>query len=122
MAVSITRPNRAALTQCTTRSTRSKRSISSVAARCSATRGARAPSAAIDGGVAAAVGGSDPGVDVVALLFPVAGFDPVDDPDGAQPLGRLVAVHGGDIQANGSAVLVAHGSVFEPVGHDDVVA
>src|SRR5690606_14120030 len=47
------------------------------------------------GGVIAAVGPSDPGVDVIAELLPVAGADRVGDGDPGEPFRRLVEVHRG---------------------------
>src|SRR5881275_2214467 len=58
-------------------------------------------------GIVAPVGVADPGVDVVAEVLPVARNDAVDDPDLTQPLAALVAVHGGDEQPGGPAVLAA---------------
>src|SRR4051812_22933765 len=57
----------------------------------------------VDGGIVTAVRATDPGVDVVAALFPVAGGWVVDDLDGPEPLARLVPVHGRHVQAHGAA-------------------
>src|SRR5205814_10695976 len=105
MAVSMRRAKRTASDQWASRSTRSKRT-------------SRLSSAG--SGIAAAVGAPHPGVDVVAVLFPEAGRDAIDDPYGRQPLERFVAVHRCHIEAHGPAVLAGHRTAEHAVGHDYV--
>src|SRR4029453_18455686 len=72
--------------------------------------------------VIAAVRLPDPGVDVVAPLFPVAGVELVDDLDPLEPLEGLVAVHGGHVETNRSTVLAADRPSLHLVRREDVVA
>src|SRR3954470_6656986 len=74
------------------------------------------------GRITSPVGPADPRVDVVAVVLPVAGDDLVADADLAQPLARLVAVHGSDEQPGRSAVLPAYGLVVDAVGDEHVRA
>src|SRR4051794_12591909 len=73
-----------------------------------------------DGGIVASVRAPDPGVDVVAALFPVASGWVVDDLDGTEPLARLVPVHGCHVEAHGAPVGVGDGMVLHRVRHQDV--
>src|SRR5262249_38697476 len=87
--------NRLALTQCTARSTRSKRT------RRDPERVARS-----GGRVVAAIAVTNPSFDVVVSFgLPVARLHPVDHLDPRHPLERLVAVHGRDVEPHGAAVL-----------------
>src|SRR6266567_5110547 len=107
MAVSMRTTKREASDQWASRSTRSNRR----------TRPSLAGSR-----IATAVGGSNPGVDVVAVLLPEAGVDAIDHTYGRQPLERLVAVHRCHVEANGPAVLARHRAAEHAVGHDDIRA
>src|SRR5262245_61639330 len=79
-----------ALTQWTIRSVRSN-------------RGKR--SSVSDGFVVATIAVTDPRVDVVAEVLPVAGDDFRGRVDAVEPLDRLVAVHRRDVEPYGTAVL-----------------
>ena len=63
---------------------------------------------------------ADPGVGRVALVLPVAVDDVVRDFDPVQPLDRLVAVHGCDVQPNGTAVVCCDVGAEHLVRHEDV--
>src|SRR5829696_5441050 len=104
--VSISTPNSAAVVQCAARSTRSKRGITA-ASWCV---------------VVPVVRASDPRVDVVAAVFPVAGDDLIGHLDPVEPLDRLVAVHRRDVEPHRTAVGVRQLFAFELIGHEDVVA
>src|SRR5947209_19283996 len=93
-------PKSAALTQCSARSARSNRTTK--------TRS--------DGSVVTAVRLSDPRVDVIAPVFPVARTRLRDDGDLLQPLARLVAVHGRHVEASGASVDRREGLSFHLVG------
>src|SRR5680860_1215545 len=81
--------NRAALTQCRLRSTRSKRGIMPRRSGL---------------GVVSAIGPPHPRVVGVPASFPVPGFDTVGDLDLIEPLDRLVAVHRRDVEPYRPAV------------------
>src|SRR6266511_1582528 len=104
--VSINTPNSAAVDQCAVRSTRSKRGIT-LASRCV---------------VVPVVRASDPRVDVVAAILPVAGDDLIGHLDPVEPLDGLVAVHRRDVEAHRTAVRVRQLLTFELVGHEHVLA
>src|SRR6478752_5947441 len=110
-------PKSVAFTQCTVRSTRSKRRIGGSPASW------RASLTVTSGGIVVpSVGAADPAVDVVAAVFPVALFDVLRELDAVEPLERLVAVHRRDVEAYRPTVLVGEGVTLEAVGGDDVVA
>src|SRR3954471_13030491 len=108
--VAISTPNSAALTQCS-------------ACSASSNRASRARSGASDRTVVTAVGFSDPAVGVVAPDLPVAlpGGE-LGHLDRVQPLDRLVAVHGGDVEPDRAAVGPGPRLAQHLVGDDDVVA
>src|SRR5918996_365840 len=95
-------------------------------ARSAAVNRASSPSSdaatGLDRFVVAAVGPPDPGVDVVAPLLPVAGIELARHLDPLQPLERLVAVHGGDVEPDRAAVRTGDGLAQHLVGHEHVVA
>src|SRR5205823_13801765 len=107
-AVDMTVRNRAALTQCSARSTPSKRRRRAWSAR---------------GLVVATIRLPHPTVDVVAPVLPVALLRLAGrDVDGVEPLARLVAVHGGDVHPYRSAVGVRDRLALHRVGDDHVLA
>src|SRR5260370_25543211 len=81
-------------------------------------RSARSKRASSGGGVIASmVGPAHPAVDVVAPMLPVAGLDGAGELDGLEPLQRLIAVHGRDIQAGRAPALPAEGPPLETAPH-----
>src|SRR4029077_3127671 len=112
-------PNKVAFTQCTVRSTRSKRS--SGASTCPFAPAS--PLVPASGGiVVASVRTTDPPVDVVAAHFPVARFDLLRELDAVEPLARLVPIHRGYVEPHRPAVFVGERRPLELVGDDDVAA
>src|SRR5512132_274755 len=67
-----------------------------------------------------AVGAPNPGVDVVAVLLPVAGRELRDELDPREPLHVLVAVHLGDHEPDRRAVGARERSPVHVVGEHDV--
>src|SRR5436190_10092486 len=104
--VNISTPNSAAVVQCATRSTRSKRGITAVS------RGVVVP----------VVRAADPRVDVVAAFLPVAGDDLIGHLDPVKPLDGLVAVHRRDVEPHRTAMGVRQLLAFELVRHEHIVA
>src|SRR5207245_2230575 len=86
----------AAVSQCTARSAGLNRRSSGAVRTGSA-----------GGGIVAPIRASDPRVDVVAELFPVARLNAVGEFDAREPLGALVPVHGCDVHTDRTAVVVA---------------
>src|SRR5262249_6104088 len=121
-------PNRVAFTQCSARSRRSNRRRGGSGwsrSRRAARRAARSSATVMRGSggtVVPPVRTADPAVDVVAALLPVALLDRFCGLDVAEPLARLVPVHGRDVEPGGAAVLVGERRALELVGDDHVVA
>src|SRR3954447_7180895 len=103
--------NKVAFDQCTTRSVRSKRTIVLVVMLVT-----RAGSLRLL--VVATIRATDPAVDVVPELFPVAGDDFAREFDAVEPLDRLVAVHRRDIEPHGTAVDVRQVFALEAISDD----
>src|SRR5438067_13745440 len=113
-------PNSAAFAQWMIRSAPSNRSTVASSGWADEPGASGASGASGDGGIAPAVRPADPGVDVVAPVLPVARLDLVGHGDAAQPLAGLVAVHRGDVQADGSTVGLRERLVGHRVGDEDV--
>src|ERR687888_2010015 len=69
---------------------------------------------------AVAVGASDPGIDVVAVLLPVSGDELGDELDPGEPLHVLVAVHLGDHEPERRPVGAAERRAVHMVGEHDL--
>src|SRR4029079_9582463 len=96
--VSMSVPNNVAFTQCSVRSTRSKRrNVFGGAGWSTATSG---------GTVVPSVRSPDPAVRVVSPRLPVTLLDVLREHDGGEPLQRLVAVHRRDVETHRATVLV----------------